>query len=104
MHTGKISAIGAARHERFLVAIAQTHYLDGGFIKRTDLLAVRGEDHGLASRQDLRPAVGGLATGAVELTERRRDTATDRNSGQATDDVQRRGDHTIFTPTPTQSG
>ena len=57
MAAGQIAAERAASHERFPAVIRQRHHFDVGSVEPNRRRASR-EQHGLASRQDLRPAVG----------------------------------------------
>src|SRR5215472_9028912 len=60
------------------------------------------EQHRLASRQDLRPAVRDLAESSVEFGKRSGSAAIGWNSEQAACRVERRDDRAVFAPTATQ--
>ena len=80
MAAREVSAVSAAPHQRFRVAVSQRHDLDARIIETADRSTVRGEQHRLASRQNLWPAVSEIAALTVEFGKRSRRAATDGNS------------------------
>jgi hypothetical protein len=60
MTAGQIATKPAASHEYFPAVIRQRHNSNVGSAEPSNRRVIR-EQHGLASRQDLRPAVGGCS-------------------------------------------
>src|SRR5690242_10758959 len=97
MPTGKVSREKTAVVKGFPLPGLQEHNLDIGIVKRPGQ-ALRTEQDGPASRQDLRPTMPLIALFAVQLRDGRRRSPTRWNTGEPGTPTQRRDDGPVVAP------